>query len=59
MRSFSNYSPTAVDVFAPGVNVLSSYPKTLSCGTSGYCYLNGTSMAAPHVAAEAALLARA
>ncbi len=47
--SFSNYSSTAVDVFAPGVSVLST--------TGGsYWYYNGTSMAAPHVTAEAALL---
>jgi hypothetical protein len=46
---FSNYSPTAVDVFAPGVYVLSTTG-------SAYAYYNGTSMAAPHVSAEAALL---
>src|SRR5689334_7197841 len=46
---FTNYSPTAVDVFAPGVYVLSTTG-------SAYAYYNGTSMAAPHVSAEAALL---
>ena len=47
--SFSNYSPTAVDVFAPGVLIAST--------TGGwYSYFDGTSMAAPHVSAEAALL---
>jgi hypothetical protein len=47
--AFSNHSPTAIDVFAPGVLVLST--------TFGeYWYMDGTSMAAPHVAAEAALL---
>ena len=47
--SFSNYSPTGVDVFAPGVSIAST--------TGGsYYYYDGTSMAAPHVSAEAALL---
>jgi subtilisin family serine protease len=54
--SFSNYSSTSVDVFAPGVKIISTYPTGLDCGSTGYCYLNGTSMATPHVAAIAALL---
>jgi subtilisin family serine protease len=48
--SFSNYGRTSVDVFAPGVNILSTYFN------SQYAYGDGTSMAAPEVAAEAALL---
>ena len=39
-----------VDVSAPGVGVLSTLP-------GGYGYMNGTSMATPHVAALAGLLA--
>ncbi|WP_166397850.1 S8 family peptidase [Rubrobacter marinus] len=39
-----------VDVAAPGVGVLSTLP-------GGYGYMNGTSMATPHVAALAGLLA--
>lgn len=42
--SFSNYG-TCVDIFAPGVDVRSSYHTCDSC----YASLSGTSMACPHV----------
>ena len=45
--AFSNIGPQ-VEVCAPGVQVLSTYPR-------GYRRLSGTSMASPHVAGAAAL----
>ena len=65
--SFSNYSSTKVDVFAPGDSILSSYP-TQQCleginrlrGSihvdNGYHVDDGTSMAAPFVTGVAALM---
>jgi subtilisin family serine protease len=51
--SFSSYGATAVDVAAPGVNILSTV-----LGQS-YGSKSGTSMATPHTAGAAALLAAA
>jgi type VII secretion-associated serine protease mycosin len=48
---FSNQG-TYVDVAAPGVNI----PNTIPVSRGGYSYMSGTSMAAPHIAAVAALL---
>jgi thermitase len=50
---FSNTGGT-IDVAAPGVGILSTYPGTDL--ESAYKFLDGTSMASPHVAALAALL---
>ena len=47
---FSNFGAKSVDVFAPGMYVLSSIPG------AAYEYYSGTSMACPHVSGATALL---
>ncbi|MBL8765103.1 MAG: S8 family serine peptidase [Phycisphaerae bacterium] len=50
--SFSNYGASSVDLGAPGVMVASCYNSS----NSAYVYMDGTSMATPHVTGVAALV---
>ena len=61
----TNYGATSVDIFAPGEDILSCFPKTLCSSTNctvnghfayGYHKFSGTSLAAPHVTGVAALM---
>lgn len=56
--SFSNWGRNTVDIFAPGVQILSTYPGINGCDNqTNPCYVSwdGTSMATPHVAGALAL----
>lgn len=47
---FSNYGATSVDLAAPGLDIMSTYPN------NGYASFSGTSMATPHVSGLAGLV---
>jgi subtilisin family serine protease len=58
---FSNYGAETVDLFAPGVRILSTFPPH---GIEGfeevpYVFMDGTSQASPHVSGTAALMLQA
>lgn len=55
LADFTNFGATAVDIVAPGTNVLSTYPPQTGCPSPCYAWSDGTSMAAPHVTGVAAL----
>jgi subtilisin family serine protease len=56
LASFSNYGTTSVDLSAPGTKVLSAVTPRAGCGNPCWAWLEGTSMAAPHVSGVAALV---
>jgi subtilisin family serine protease len=53
---FSNYGSKSVDVAAPGEGILSTFPIWDEDYSNAYEYLDGTSMATPHVSGIAALV---
>lgn len=59
IASFSNADPDITDVWAPGVNIVSSIPTVSGTGTNPTASYNGTSMSAPVVAGGFAILQEA
>ena len=61
IADFSNYGPNSVDLGAPGVDILSTFPTYETDAMDDYGYstyyetISGTSMATPHVAGACAL----
>ena len=53
LASFSDYGSGAVELAAPGQDIISTY----NTSSSSYALLSGTSMAAPHVAGALSLMA--
>ena len=55
--SFSDYGHEKVDIFAPGVAILSTYPVAMVAkNRPPFATMSGTSMATPYVAGVAALM---
>lgn len=66
LEDYTNYGVSSVDLFAPGVNILTTYPTAIcqggNCGgnhptySNGYHYFQHTSAATPFVAGVLALM---
>jgi thermitase len=53
--AFSNFGAASVDLFAPGVNIRSTFTSSAGCAPC-YALADGTSMATPHVSGTLALM---